>query len=460
MIGWIIIGAIVLLFIVLASLYKIVPADMADVVIRGGATQDEQGKVKGNMRVYSGDANYSGDGKSAYFRIPSWFFLFNLGMTVHRIPLKIIPISVSNFLAFDKDRARFECNIIAYVTVNKPIRAAQRFSGSPEQLIAQVSKVVQATTRDATTKKAIREIINDRDGIIATIKEPLTNALGEWGLNLNDIELVEFKDPEQGEKEGDKPSHVISDISSIIEEQINSEARQKNAEQKKVARLKEAVAEEEAKKRELTRDEEIGKRDAKRLELISAAQALAKVKELEIVKVQQVKTQEIEKERQLVEAEQRKQVEMINKEQKKLVGEGTRAQQEEEAKGLAAPIREKGFAEAEAKEKLQAALNKFGDEAIRALVAEKIVAMQEAVGLAGAEALKSADLKVFSGGDGAKQGFELGQMIEGIVTSNQGSADAVLNRLSKPHDLGISLGAATAVVDAVKKVKKDKKAKA
>ena len=64
-----------------------------------------------------------------------------------------------------------------------------------------------------------------------------------------------------------------------------------------------------------------------------------------------------------VEAEQRLEVEEIIKKQKKLEGEGDRDRAVEQAKGEAAPIREKGIAEAEAKEKLQAALNKFKDEA-------------------------------------------------------------------------------------------------
>ena len=141
------------------------------------------------------------------------------------------------------------------------------------------------------------------------------------------------------------------------------------------------------------------------------------------------------KEKQIVVANQRKEVEAINREQKRLVGEGTRLQQEEEAKGLAAPIREKGFAEAEAKEKLQSALNKFGDAAIRALVAEKIVEMQRDVGVEGAKALANSNMRVFAGSDGGK-GFDMGKMIESIQISSSDTANSVLNKLARPNDLG------------------------
>ena len=105
--------AIHALIVMLAGLYTIVPADCADVVIQ-----------KGRMRVFSPHREYNPTGKSAYFEIPSWFFMFGLGMTVHRIPLRILAIDVPDFLSFDKDRARFLCDIIAYIAIKDPVDAA------------------------------------------------------------------------------------------------------------------------------------------------------------------------------------------------------------------------------------------------------------------------------------------------------------------------------------------------
>lgn len=442
---------VLLLFIILASLYTIVPADYADVVIQGSSSSDDVDSQRG-MRVYSSHREYSKDGKGAYFKIPSWFFIFRLGMKVHRIPLQIIDINVPDFLAFDKDRARFVCNIVAFVTVTKPMVAAKRFSGDMEKLQLDVAKVVQATTRDATTKKPIREIINDRDSIINTIRDPLTKALTHWGLELRDIELVEFRDPTPTGDEDDTTSHVIADISSIIEEQINSEARQKNAEQKKTAKVKEAEADEVSKKREIQRDEEVGVRKQQQEKQIFVQEKLAREAQLEVEKVQQVKTQEIEKERQIVEANQKKEVEIINKEQKKLLGEGDHLQKEEQAKGDAAATREEGLAEAAAKEALQVALNKFEDKAIRALVAEKIVEMQKIVGVAGAKALENADLRMFVGSD--EGGFDMGKMIASTMVANDSSAGSVLNRLARPNDLGFS--SMDQLLGAIKDANKDK----
>ncbi len=445
---WMLLGiaAMIIGVAILFLLYKIVPANYADVVVQKGKT-----RVFSSDTKYSASGEFSSEGKAAYFKIPS--FIPGIGMEVHEMSLEILPINVPDFKAFDIDRARFLCDIMAYVAIINPVEAAKRFGGNMKQVEEQVSKVVQATTRDSTTKKTVREIINDREGIIAEIKDPLSKAISNWGLALKDIELVEFKDTSE--------SHVISDISSIIEEQINSEARQKNAEQKKMARLKEAIADESAKKREIERDEEVAKREQMKNRLVAEREKEAVKEKLEVVKVDKVKNQEIEKEKARVlaeqekvvakiDAEKRKDVEKIIKEQKQLEGEGDKIRRQEQAIGEAAPIRETGNAEAEiilkklqaeakGKDDLQKALNRFGDDAIRALVAELIVNKDLEVGVALAKALENADMKVFAG-NGAKAGFDLGKLIESVNVSSPDTADALVHKIGKPNDLGFVEG--------------------
>lgn len=440
----IIIIAILIFFAILAAMYTIVPADYVDVVIQ-----------KGKMRVLSPHKDYNKEGRAAYFKIPPWFFIFGLGMTVHRVPLRMITVDVSNFMAFDIDRARFLCNIIAYVAVTTPVKAAQRFGGDVSELERQVGMIVTATTRDACTKKTIREIINNRQDIIDTINPPLRDAIGHWGIDLKDIELVYFQDPTKAEYGETEPPHVIRDVSSIIEEQINSEARQKNAEQRKIARVKEAETDEEATKREIRRDEEVAKRQQEKDRAIAEFEKVALAEQFEVRRVDEVKMAEIMKQKALVVANQDREVEEINKERKRLDGEGDKIYLSEKAKGEAAPIREKGLADAEAKMKLQDALNRFGPEAIRALVAERLVEMQRQIGLETAKALTTADLKVFAGGDSARSGFDLGQLIESLDVASESSAVSVLNRLARPNDLGFKdiMGVLTGILEENKDLK-------
>jgi flotillin len=427
---WIFAGiAIVIGIAIGVSIYRIVPANEAHVVIK-----------RGHKRVFSSNESYSTDGKAAYFKIPKW--IPGLGMLVHKMPLKILSIAVPEFLAFDMFRARFVCEIRAFVMIKDPLVAATRFPGTEKtgidlnELGLQISKIVEATMRDSTTKKNIRDIINNRDDIINYIRKPLTDVIASWGLTLTDIELIDFKDPTKAEFGEKEPPHVIRDISTIEEIKINSEMRRKNAEEIKMARLTEAETEQTARSREIEKEEQIARRDQERNKLVAEQRKTALEKELEVEKTQQVTMQEIEKARSLIEAEQKKQIEEINKKQKQLIGEGDRLMKEEQAKGDAAPILERGLADAAAKLKLQEALNKFGDNAIRAMVAEKIVEMQKEVGIAGAKALENADLKVFAGGGSAEQGFEIGKMVESIRTASNGTAISTLNRLARPNDLG------------------------
>jgi flotillin len=421
----VIVFVVLLIVAVLALLYTIVPADYADVVIQ-----------KGRMRVFSPHKEYSPTGKSAYFRIPRWFFLFGLGMTVHRIPLRILAIDVPNFLSFDKDRARFLCDIIAYVAVRDPIEAAKRFRGDLRELSVQLGKIMQATTRDVCTKSTVKEIINDRAMIIEMIDQPLKDTIRHWGIDLKDIELLDFKDPTVAEYGETAPPHVIRDISSIIETQIHSEARQKNAEQIKVARLKEAEADETASIREIQRQEEVAKRMQLKDKMVAEQERLARLQQFEVTRVEQVRNAEIQKEKNLVVAEQDRAVEEIRKQRKLLEGEGDKLMNTEKAKGDAAKIRETLLAEAEGKLKLQEALAKFDEASIRALTAEKMIEMNRAIGIEGARALANGELKVFASGSDAQAGFDVGRLLAAIGVSNQGAMNAILNRIARPNDLG------------------------
>ncbi len=70
------------------------------------------------------------------------------------------------------------------------------------------------------------------------------------------------------------------------------------------------------------------------------------------------------------------------------------------------------------------------------MVAEKVVEMQQAIGVASARALEQAEMKVFVGSDSGG-GFDTGKVIESIRVSSEASAKSILNRLARPFDLGI-----------------------
>ncbi len=414
---WLIIAGIVLLIFIICAFawYRIVDPSEAHLVVT----------PKGKF-VVSPDEKVGE--RRTYFAIPSWLPFVGRAIRIMDVTIKEILIEQETI---EKNQARYSVKSSTKYRVKEVKVSAETFI-SDKDLQEQLKEIVRAGVRAISVQYDVVDARANKRDIETKIRKEIVDDLQKWGLELINFQLVEFKDTAD--------SKIISNISRRSEVEIEARTREQNAEKLKQAKIKEAEADEKSKQREIERDRVVGEQEQLRDQKISTAKRVAEEKRFEVVQVQVIKQAKIDKEKAIVLANQNKETEAINKEQKKLMGEGTRMQQEEEAKGLAAPILEKGLAEAKAKDALQLALNKFGDEAIRALVAEKIVAMQEVVGVETAKALTQADVKVFAGGGKAgEEGFELGKMIQSMAVSNSTTADAVLNKIARPNDLGLSV---------------------
>ena len=454
-----IIGLIV--FFIAASLRRVVPPDRIDIVVRT-KSQD----------IYCGNKEYFPEGTTpcaVYYNIPSW--VPGVGMKVRQLTLEMLEIKVDDFTAFDENRARFNCDIVAFVAIKDGQVAAMRMPRTTVEMSAQLSQVLWATMRDSTTKMTVHKIINNRSEIIRMIRGILTEAIENWGLSLKDIEIVGFKDA-PGTK-------VVTNISSINEQEIETDARQKNADMVMKAQIKEAEADEKAKMRQIERDESVGKRQEKQKQAVAKEAKIAMEENLEVTKVEKVKNQQISKEQAEVLAEQEKvvarikaeqlmDVEKINKEQKLLEGEGDKLRKEQQAKGDAATVREPGLAKAEiieaqlvaeakGKDKLSEALNKFGKNAYDVYKVIREIEKDEAVYKELAKSISYADTKVFLGGEGnASNAFNFGKSFESLKMSNPEAFASAINKNARPNDLGfqdIDYKKMIAVIDRTPKIK-------
>lgn len=432
MIEFIIIGMVVFLVLLMFSWYKVVPPSQAHLVV-----------TPRSRFVASADKRISA--KTTYFAIPSSIPF--LGRRVRIMDLTIKEIT-KEMEAYEKDQGRYHVRYSLNYRVNDVEVAAETFVIDAD-LDRQLEEIIQAAVRAVTVNYSVTDTRGKKKEMTEKIDVELNEDLAKWGLELINFVLVDFQDT--------PTSKIISNISSRRETEIETETRQLNAEKHKNARTKEAEADELSRLREIQRDEGVAKREQEKAANVAGLQKATREKELEVTKVNAVKNAEIIKEQRVIEAQQEREVEEITKEQKRLQGEGDRLRSEEQAKGDAAKIRENGFAEAEAKERLQEALNKFDDKAIRALVAEKIVQAQKEIGVAAATALGRADLRIFAGGNGDASGFDLGRIISGLAVSNDGAAAAMMNRIARPNDLGLaSMNLSTAPVVDKKNVKVEK----
>ncbi len=440
MIEWIFIGLgifVALIIVLLFAWYVIVSPSEAHLVV------SPFGK-----KVCSSDETLQQDGGASYFAI--WDWIPFIGRSIRRMDITIKELKDTQE-TYEKNQARYNVSSSLKYRIVDVKTAAQTFISDVE-LKTQLLEVVRASVRAVTIKYDVVDARAKKQEMAEEIEKQMIDDLNGYGLKLISFQLVDFQDTAD--------SKIISDISKRREVEIEANTRKQNAEKKKEARIKEADAEELAKRREIEKDQRIGEKEQNKIQLIAEQEKIAKEKQLDVIRVAQVKQAEIDREQALVDVKKEKEVEAIKKEQKKLQGEGDRDRDIEQAKGEAAIILEKLLSEAKGKDELQKALNKFEDKAIRALTAEIIVAKDEAIGVQTAKSLEKADLRVFAG-DGAngKAGFELGKLIEATSVGNPVAADALLNKLGRPNDLGLTPFGLMKLADMAKIAEKEKEDK-
>lgn len=398
----------------MAFWYRIVSPSEAHLV----ATQKER-------FVASPDEKIATNGRRAYFAFPKSIPFIGRDIRVMDMTIKEVLVEQETY---EKAQARYKVSSSTKYRIANVKRSAETFVDD-ETLKDMLVEVIKASVRAVTVKYDVKDARANKQEMGQAINDVMLDDLQGWGLELVNFQLVDFQDTAD--------STVISDISKRREVEIQSITREQNAEKIKQARMKEAESEEKAKQREIEKDRVIGEQEQIKAQLIAEKEKIAKEKEFEVIRVETVKQAEIDKEKAIVKANEDKETEVIRKDQKQLEGEGDRLRAEEQAKGDAAPIREKGFAEAEAKDKLQAALNKFGDKAITALVAEQVVEKERQIGIEAAKALEKAELKVFAGSKSGEDGFNLGQIVSAIQTTDAETAASIRNKLARPQDLGL-----------------------
>lgn len=419
MILGVIVVSIVLVVMIASALYKVVEPTEAHLVTtesgRFVASSDEKLTLKdkdGNEKLP----------KKAYYAIPSSVPFFGTQVRVMDVTIKDINVRVDTI---EKNQARFIADTSTKYRIKDVETAAETFSND-EQVQEQLQGIIASSVRAVTVKFDVVEARGNKQKMEEEIKQEMQPNFNNWGLELVNFQVTDFKDTDD--------SKIISNISERREAEIESDTRINVAEKIKLARLKEAESEEASRQREIQRDQRIGEQEQLKNKAVSEQQKEAQEKAYEVIRVNTIQQANIDKEKAIVLAKQNVETEQINKERKRLEGEGDRLKQEEQAKGLAAPIREQGLANAEAKEKLQAALNKFQPNAIQALTAELQVQANKEVGIATANALKEADIKVLAGGD--HSGLDLAKLVESMSVASPNVAGAFMTRLAQPNSLG------------------------
>lgn len=417
MIEWIITGIILFVVGLIAILffprYVVVPPHEAHVVVTRG---------KGR-RLFSSRKDIKA---SSYFFIP----------LIHKraiLPLRNKQMVIDNIPLRDKDLAKFICDVVCWVNITDPIKAAERI-GSQKRLTEfsgiedDIMNLVKAVTRNSSMKMDLVRLMSERLEFSRKISEEIATSIGDWGVELVDLECIHFIDQ--------APYTVIHDLEQRQAAQINSTTRKLVAERNKEAVVVEAQAkrteevtiaetDEEFRKRQLQRDEEVGKRNQEKEMIIAEAQRKANEK-----KVESEKTYVVGKAKYEAEAVVEKAV--GDRDAKKAEGEGLGEYTRRTGTAEADVIQKKGEAEGIAIEKKALAQKKYETPQALAVelfgrVVDGYVDIQKSMWENMGGALEKADVKVISTGEegeifgipiGAKTGVALGGMFEALKESS------------------------------------------
>lgn len=400
---------------------------------------------------------------NTYYAWPSWVPI--IGIKVINLPVSVFSLDEKDYEAYDKDRVPFLIHVMAFFRIDDPNTAAQRVHSFGE-LKEQLTGILRGASRSILAKNHINEILEERSKYGALFTEAVEEQLKAWGVsNVKAIELMDIRDA--------KDSKVIHNIMAKKQSHIEMDSRKEVAKNLQEAQQAEINAKREVALQQQQADQAVGERTAQKEQAVGIAQQQAEqaVKDQEkvtaektmaVIQVQAVRKAEIDMSVQVVAARQDKETTVIKAEGVKQVdivkAEGTKQQtilvaegDLEKAKRHAEGVRVEGDARGAAETALLMApvnsqitlAREIGTNAgyQTYLVSVRTIEANQVVGVAQAEALKAANIKVIAtSGDApsgvkgameiltAKGGTQLGAMLEGLAQTDAGKA--VIDRVT------------------------------
>ena len=383
---------------------------------------------------------------NSFYKWPAWVPV--IGVRVIVLPVSVFDLKLSGYEGYDKGRVPFVIDIMAFFRIADSNIAAQRVA-SFKELHDQLHGILQGATRSILAKAEIEEILEKRAEFGGMFTEAVDEQLKAWGVtSVKNIELMDIRDS--------SGSKAIENIMAKKKSLIERESRVAVAENIRAAQEAEIVAQREVKLREQEALQQVGQRTAEKdkqvgvanqqaQQEIKAQEKVTAEKHMAVVQVQEVRKAEIIREVQVVAADQEKQTNIIkaegHKQQTVIVADGDLQATKLTAEGIQVEGAAKGAAETAilmAPVNSQIALAKeigSNDGYQKYLLGIKEIDKNQVVGVAQAEALKAAEIKVIANaGDvvggvsnvmelmTSKGGTQLGAAVEAFAQTPVGAA--------------------------------------
>jgi len=393
-----------------------------------------------------------------------------IGLTKVMLPVSNFAINLPEYAAYDKERVPFLVHVMAFFRISDSNTAAQRVA-SYEELQEQLTAIVQGAVRTVLAGHEIDQIMLDRSRFGEAFTKEVQPQLGSWGVEaIKNIELMDIRDA--------KESNVIHNIMAKRTSGIERESRLVVADNTRQAEMAEIAAKREIEMsrqlaaeqvglRTAEKDQKVGVANEQASQLVKVQQRETAAKEMDVVQVKNVRGAEISREVAVISAAQAKEVAIVQAEASKQVAivqaEGTKTQtvltaegKLEAAKRNAEGISVEGTARGSAETAILMApvdaqiklAEKIGSDKgyQEYLLGVRNIEASQAVGVAQAESLKTANVKVIANAGTPSKGLasvmdlfsagggtQVAAMLEGLAQSDEGRA--LLNKFTgKPAD--------------------------
>jgi regulator of protease activity HflC (stomatin/prohibitin superfamily) len=155
-------------------------------------------------------------GRYSYIMQPGWRLLIPIFQTFRKVDVRIKAVDVPDQKAITRDNVSVTVNAVIYYKVADASKAIIEV----ENYYYAVSQYAQTTMRNIVGEITLDELLSQRDKIAERIKEIVEKETGDWGIQVNNVELKDVSLPESMERTIAKQAEAEREKRAVI---INSE---------------------------------------------------------------------------------------------------------------------------------------------------------------------------------------------------------------------------------------------
>ncbi|MFZ2310744.1 MAG: slipin family protein [Patescibacteria group bacterium] len=155
-------------------------------------------------------------GRYSYMMEPGWRLLIPIFQTFKKVDIRIKAVDVPDQKAITRDNVSVTVNAVIYYKVIDAAKAIIEV----ENFYYAISQYAQTTMRNIVGEVTLDELLAQRDKIADRIREIVEKETGDWGIQVNNVELKDVSLPESMERTIAKQAEAEREKRAVI---INSE---------------------------------------------------------------------------------------------------------------------------------------------------------------------------------------------------------------------------------------------